>query len=120
MLMPHGERAVVARQKVTEYLLSWDHPVGQHKSRFLVALGFRPTEPEVLIERLLEIARLGELVDAVDSAFGRRYVVDGTLRGSKLEAIVRTVWLVAPGDAEPQFVTAYPGPGGAEEVHGDS
>ena len=96
-------------RKVTEYLLSSRHPVGRHKRRFFQSLGFKSSKPEALVTALRQLAVDGTVSDAMDSAFGRRYLVDGALHApGGSSAPVRSVWLMAPGSTEPHFVTAFP------------
>ena len=40
MLLPNAERAEIAAEKLRDYLLSNEHPIGRFKARFFTALGF--------------------------------------------------------------------------------
>jgi len=107
MRLPHAEHALVSLGKVTGYLLSESHPVGRHKSRWFRSLGF--SHPLELARALVAVARTGGVIDALDSAFGRRYIVDGWLSRPSGRVIgVRTVWIIVTGTATHQLVTAYP------------
>lgn len=92
-----------------DYLLSSHHPVGRAKAAFFRGLGFTVETEDQLIAGMLEIARSGQLITAVDSPYGIKYVVEGILTGPTGRAgSVVTVWVVEPGDPRPRFVTAYP------------
>ncbi len=52
MLLPNADQAVVEKAKITEYLLSLDHPDGRSKAEFFARFGFRRQHWEVLAEAL--------------------------------------------------------------------
>ena len=41
MKLPNADKAVVEREKVVDYLLSFEHRYGASKARFLSEFGFR-------------------------------------------------------------------------------
>ena len=109
MRLPNAELARIDREKLTSYLLSFTHPVGRSKARFFGELGFAESNVEELEEALLSIAQSGEVVETLSSEYGRKYVVDGTIRGSAgIDAHLRTIWIIESGESRPRFVTAYP------------
>jgi len=109
MGLPNSGAAYVPRAKVRDYLLSSHHPVGRAKAAFFHGLGFTGETEDRLIAGILEIARSGRLVAAVESPYGVKYVVEGILTGptGKAAAVI-TVWVVEPNDPRPRLVTAYP------------
>jgi hypothetical protein len=109
MHMPGGEHSQVPHGKLTGYLLSQTHPVGRWKARFFIGHGYRADAARELERELLEIARVGELVETRTSIHGIKYVVAGTIesRSGGESVRVRTVWIVEQSSA-PRFVTAYP------------
>ena len=61
MKLPGGSRAIVERQKLTDYCLDPSHPRGKHKARvFSSVLGFTADDAERLAEALLAAAATGE------------------------------------------------------------
>jgi hypothetical protein len=48
MRIPNADRAVVATQKLTTYLLNVSHKRGAAKARLLLGLGYRPEAPDEL------------------------------------------------------------------------
>jgi hypothetical protein len=109
--LPNAAHAVVEPEKVRDYLLSPEHPVGRAKARFFTALGFRRAEWPALQAALLAHGRHGEAAP-VPSAYGRKFAVRGILQapGGRQAAVV-TVWIVPAGQESPRLVTAYPGGG---------
>jgi ABC-type taurine transport system ATPase subunit len=107
--IPHGANAILDRRKLTAYLLSDRHPVGQHKARVLRALGFRTDDAEHLAKDLLTIASTGRLVAAGETSFGTRYIAEGPVRSpTGRTVLLRTIWVTPRGTTTPRFVTAYP------------
>jgi hypothetical protein len=109
--VPNGERALIDRAKLTDYLLSSSHPVGRFKARFFGALGFRVEGWEEL-ERALREQHLqaAEAEAGEPDDFGQPFSIRAILRGPTGRAApVVSVWFVRRGGDVPRFVTAYPG-----------
>jgi hypothetical protein len=107
--LPNAERAVVARGKVVDYLLSDTHPDGRGKARFFAVHGFSPASWEALAAALRLHAVSHPVAEAVETPFGLRYVVEGELPTPDGRAPgVRMVWFVRTGRDVPELVTAYP------------
>jgi len=101
-------RRVIARLKVTHYLLDPAHPKGGPKARFFAAFGFERGAPDGLARALLDHAGAGQVTGVTTDERGWLYEVTGPLvtpDGRNPEII--SVWIVRHiGPAE--FVTAYP------------
>ncbi len=107
--LPRAEAATVDERKITNYLLSVEHPYGRFKARFFTSFGFRLDAWEDLRDALLRHARDNEVVAYEVTAFGTKYVVDGPLNAPDGRVPqVRTVWFVEADDDRPRFVTVYP------------
>ena len=110
MKLPAAERAVIARAKTRDYLLSTSHPVGRFKAPFFARLGYTSANWRRLEEDLLDLAVSGEAELGKNSPYGQKYEISGILSGpSGRSARVLTVWIVLLGGDVPQFVTAFPG-----------
>jgi len=109
MKLPNAEHVSVDREKLTGYLLCVSHPDGGSKAEFFARFGFRVEDWEVLAEALRRHGAHYEVVNTVDSAYGTRYAVDGPLETPDgRNPLVRTVWIVEKGSAEPRLITAHP------------
>ena len=109
MILPGAERAVVAPEKVRDFLLSPANARARGKPAFFRALGFDEAHWEALRLALLEIARSGDAGPGQGSPFGTKFEIRATIRGpAGREAVVKTIWIVNAGDDQPRFVTAYP------------
>ena len=48
MAIPNADRAIIAVEKLTAYLLNPSHKRGSVKARLLISLGYRTSTPEIL------------------------------------------------------------------------
>lgn len=108
MNVPNGDRAIVAKEKLTAYLLNASHKRGGPKARLLLSLGYSPDAPAALESDLrahlsFEVARTSE------NAFGVVYEVEGPIRtpGGKTVRFC-SIWQIDAGTSEPRFITMYP------------
>lgn len=109
MKLPNGERAIVAREKITGYLLSLTSLRGRHKARFLHGFGFHPGEWEALAVALKVQGNSYDVARVVESAADVRYYVDGPLETPDgRNPRIRTVWQIVRGGSIPRFITAFP------------
>jgi len=99
----------VDEQKILDYLLASDHPVGGGKAAYFVAVGYARGSWRRLQADLISIGQAGTLVSSVETPFGIKAVIDGTAEspGGKRIAL-RTVWIRDRPDSVLRLVTAYP------------
>lgn len=57
MKLPNHEKAIVAMEKLMNYILSTSHPVGASKAAFFKKVGFTAVNATELRDELLAIAR---------------------------------------------------------------
>lgn len=77
-----------------EYLLNRDHVDGALKAELFSRFGFRIERWEDLAEALRQIPFNHEVVRMVESLYGIRYSIDGTLpTPDRRNPRVRTVWI---------------------------
>jgi hypothetical protein len=93
MLLPRCDAALVEEGKVREYLLDISHADGAAKARFFESLGFAADRWQDLADALLRLARSSEVSVCVESAHGRKYIIEGEIDSPiGRRARVRTVW----------------------------
>jgi hypothetical protein len=108
MILPNAENAFVDLEKLTHYCLSAKHPRGKHKARvFEAACGITENEAGLLQQQLLEAAESGEAMETASDTFGRRFVIEYTIRGPTGLARLRTAWIILHDENFPRFVSAY-------------
>lgn len=109
MMLPKGDGAYVDRTKIIDYLLSLSHPDGRSKAEFFTRFGFKVEQWQVLAEALRMVGISNPVAATVESSFGTRYTVDGSLQTPDGRSPrVRTVWILEPGTPGPRLITAYP------------
>jgi len=109
MRLPNHDKAIIPKEKLTDYLLSEAHPVGRSKAHYFRSLGYSENSIAELSDGLLEIARENDVSETIDIEFGTKYIVKGSLRTPRdvLTEII-TIWIIERGSDAPKFVTAYP------------
>ena len=109
MPIPHSERASIAVEKLTGYLLNASHKRGGAKARLLISLGYQPTAPERLMADLREQHLTLDPMRMSLNAYGVSYRVEGeiaTPSGRRVRFC--SIWQVDTGTETPRFITMYP------------
>ncbi len=109
MRLPDAGRAVIPTEKLRDYLISLDHPVGRFKAAFFMNLGYTKDGWAVLEADLRSQHLSLDAEEAEQSKYGRKFTITGPLRGpSGRTAMLISVWVIRAGENIPRFVTAYP------------
>lgn len=109
MMIPNAERAVIAAEKLTAYLLNPSHKRGAAKARLLLSLGYRTVAPEVL-ELDLRTQHLAlDTTRTSANDYGVVYEIEGpiTTPGGR-KARFCSIWQIDTGSEVPRFITMYP------------
>jgi hypothetical protein len=103
------ESAVIEPAKLRDYLLSFDHPDGRGKARYLARLGYTRERWELLARDLRQQILPLEAKPTRESRWGMKYEILGVLRGPNgRAAAIRSIWIVLHGDTRPHLVTLIP------------
>ena len=90
----HDKPLIVAANKVQDYLLNPDHPIGGAKARFFLSMGYSREHYEQLIADLILHGHSGAVTEEKKSPYGVKFVVDGPLLAPNgREYPLRTVWM---------------------------
>ena len=110
MRIPNSDHAVIPVEKLRDYLLSPNHPIGRFKATFFAGLGYT-ADGWAILEADLRSQHLPLDAEESDrSAYGRKFVITGRLTGpAGTSANLISVWVIHNGEESPRFVTAYPG-----------
>jgi hypothetical protein len=107
-LMPHHASAELDVAKLHDYCLNETHPRGRHKARlFARALDISAADSAWLKSQVLLGLSQNEAVPQELDGFGQRWRVDMMLARQGRRAVVRTSWIVRPGNLVPHFVTCW-------------
>jgi hypothetical protein len=106
--LPNADTAVIAPEKLREYLLSPTHPIGRYKAAFFRLQGYDQDGWEILANDLRSL--LTQSADVLESTeFGTKYAIRGSITGPNGGTFeIVTVWIILTDDETPRFVTAYP------------
>jgi hypothetical protein len=109
MPIPNADRAIIAVEKLTAYLLNPAHKRGGAKARLLLALGYRSQEPGILEADLRAWQLSLDPVRTSQNAYGVAYEIEGPIT-TPSGRVVRfcSIWQLDTGSEVPRFVTMYP------------
>ena len=109
MILPGAVDALITRDKVVDYLLNAAHPDNRGKAAFFTRWGFLASNSSQFQRAVREMILHAEVVRRIESAWGEKFVIDGTLKApGGLTPMVRTIWIIDKGAVVPRMVTAYP------------
>ena len=109
MKLPNSQNCIVAREKITDYLLLSTHEEGGSKSDFFHSFGFYLGRWEQFAEALSIHGREHEVVQVIESEYGVKYVLEGSiLTPDGRNPDVRTVWQIDYGADHPRLIAAVP------------
>jgi hypothetical protein len=108
MKLPNGADAVVELAKLAGYCLDPTHPYGHHKSRvFRSALGLTQADAAELRAALLKAAKDEDAESRGDNEYGWLFVIDFEMKRDKLQALIRSRWIIRRGEMRPRLVTCF-------------
>ena len=109
MKLPNSHQARVEREKLTNYLLSNTNIRGRSKAEFFARFGFTAGNWREFAESLRSQGAAHEVVKIVETDYGPRYNVDGTIETPDgRNPQIRTVWQIDVGTEFPRLITARP------------
>lgn len=102
----NAQAAIIPVEKLRDYLLFLQHPVGRYKATYFASLGYTHESWELLEKDIREIlAGAAELLETTE--YGQKLAVRGNLTAPNGRmARVITVWIILNGQTTPRFVTA--------------
>src|SRR5262245_34955534 len=109
MTVPNADRAIIAPDKLTAYLLNMSHKRGAAKATLLLSVGYRYDARDEL-EADLRAQHLSlEVTRTHKNAYGVVYEIVGPIKtpdGSRVQFC--SVWQIDTGTDVPRFITMYP------------
>jgi hypothetical protein len=107
--LPNVDQAIVADEKLTDYLMNHTHPRGGPKARFLERFGFSVDRPHELRAAFLAHANQNDISASRDNDFGTIFEIEGELPSPDgRNPQVRTVWMLDTGATAPRLITMVP------------
>jgi hypothetical protein len=107
--LPNLSDANISPQKLTEYALNPEHPVGGNKAIvFDKALGYNQSNANDLMKQIYNKLPTSESIPGKIDSYGQRYTVDISITGPNGNtAIVRTGWIIKPDAPHPELTTLF-------------
>lgn len=109
MKIPKADKAVIATDKLCDYLLNPVHRRGGSKAKLLLSMGYSEDDWQRL-ESDLRVHHLAAEVDCeTDSDYGHRYEIVAPLPGlGGGQVLFRSIWQIDIGTDFPRLITMYP------------
>lgn len=108
--LPHYDRAIVQREKLYDYVLNPDHPLGKHKARvFKSLLAIERGNAEVLADVIKGSLFRAAAIQGASNQYGESWKTYHDILGvNGKSAIVTVSWIFATTEPEvPRFVTCF-------------
>ncbi len=110
MKLPKRDQAIIEDEKIRDYLLSREHPIGKYKCVVFESIGYSLSNWQRLKLDILETFLNLDVQDVIEGKHGTKYLIRGNLNGPNGKAAdLLSVWVIETGTDVPRFVTLYPG-----------
>jgi hypothetical protein len=107
--LPNADKAVIAPEKLTLYLLNPAHRRGGSKARLLLSLGYSAVHWQRLESDLRSQHLTADVELEMVTEYGGRYEIVAPLVGPNGRSITfRSVWQIDLGTDYPRLITLYP------------
>lgn len=109
MKLPNRHKVIIQKSKLTDYLLSENHPLGKFKAKLFAGIGFNRSNTKLLEKTLRNIVISSEIADEIFSEYGTKYVIYGKIKSPNGKQVkLCTIWIIEKEQVRPRFITAYP------------
>lgn len=109
MKLPNADNAIIAADKLREYLLNFQHRRGSNKARVLTAMGYDQNNWSKLEADVRRDLLPQDVREEVNSDYGQRYEIVAPLTGPNGRIVVfRSIWQIDIGTDRPRLITMYP------------
>lgn len=107
-VLPNAEFAFVPLEKLTDYALNPEHPVGKHKATvFEAVLGITIADADYLRDKIMEAALTQEAIPTRLDEFGQRYQIEFEIERNGRTATILTSWILEPNELLPRLTSCY-------------
>jgi hypothetical protein len=109
MLIPNAQKAIIAPEKLRDYLLNPGHRKGSSKAKLLIRCGYNSEAWQQLEADLRAQHLSAEVFCVTQNAYGERYEIRAELHTpSGRQRMVRSIWQIDRGTDVPKLITMYP------------
>jgi len=109
MKVPNADQAVIAQEKLCNYLLNVAHRRGGSKAKLLLAMGYRPDNWQQLETDIRTQHLSAEVESTMNTEYGTPYDIVAPPQGPSANSVMfRSVWQIDTGTQVPRLITMYP------------
>ncbi|NUO83352.1 hypothetical protein HUU05_25040 [candidate division KSB1 bacterium] len=109
MKLPNAQNAVIAPDKLIDYLLNVQHKRGGSKARLLLQLGYRAENWQRLEADIRRFHLNTDVETTRQTDYGSRYEIRAALETPSGRTLIgRSIWQVDLGTDFPRLITLYP------------
>jgi predicted transcriptional regulator len=109
MKLPNRERAMIAPDKLVEYLLNVEHERGGTKARLLAEFGYNQDNWRQLDMDIRRFHLDAEVDEMRRTLYGVRYEIRALLETPSGRTLtIRTIWQIDTGTDVPRLITLFP------------
>jgi len=110
MKVPNADNAIIATEKLRDYLLNPEHRRGRSKAKKLLSMGYQTDLWQQLETDLRQQHLFSADIDTSDTnEYGIAYTIVAVLSGPNGDtALFRSVWQIDVGKDQPRLITMYP------------
>jgi hypothetical protein len=109
MKLPNADNAIIAPEKLRDYLLNPEHRRGRSKAKMLLSMGYRTDHWQQLEMDLRRQHLLADIDTSETNDYGTTYIIVAELAGPNGDDYpFRSVWQIDFGTDLPRLITMYP------------
>ena len=109
MKVPNVENAIIAPEKLRDYLLNPEHRRGRSKAKLLLSMGYQTDQWQQLETDLRQQHLIADIDTIESNDYGTAYKIVAELRGPNGDTgLFRSIWQVDFGTDQPRLITMYP------------
>ena len=109
MLIPNADKAIIASEKLRDYLLNPAHRRGSAKAKLLLSCGYKAESWQVLEADLRRQHLTVDFLAAKDNAYGRSFEIRAPLNTPSGRRVnFQSIWQIDAGTDRPRLITMYP------------
>ena len=100
---------IIAPEKLRDYILNLSNPDGEPKARYLMQIGYKQAQWQMLERDLREQHLSLEVLPGKQSIYGVKYEIVAPLTGPNAhQRWIRSIWMIRKGESVARFVTLIP------------
>jgi len=109
MKLPNAENAIIAPEKLRDYLLNALHRRGGSKAKLLLSMGYQIHQWQQLETDLREQHLTADVEESEENEYGTSYAITAGLNGPGGSTFLfRSIWQIDIGTDCPRLITMYP------------